>query len=53
MQHHSYKKATLKCSDCDFFGGNEKTMEVHIGKSHSDILECGICEHKAEDLEAP
>ena len=26
-------------------------MEVHIDKSHSDILECGICEHTADDLE--
>ena len=27
-------------------------MELHIEKYHSDILECGICEYKAEDLEA-
>ena len=46
------KKATLKCLDCDFFLENERTMEVYIGKSHSEILESGICEHKADDLEA-
>ena len=27
-------------------------LEVHIGKSHSDILQFVICEHEADNLEA-
>ena len=51
LQTHSYKKANFKCVDCDFVGTNEETMEVHIGKTHANIFECGLCSHKAETLE--
>ena len=27
-------------------------MEVHAGKNHSAILECGLCDYKAKDLES-
>lgn len=48
---HSYKKVEFKCVDCDFVGASDKTMEVHHGKHHSDVFECGICDYKAETLE--
>ena len=48
---HSYKTATYKCSDCDFVGENEYTMNVHVGKHHLEILECGLCDHTAKTLD--
>ena len=51
MQRYE-KTFPTKLLQKDFFGGNELAMEVHIGKSHSDVLECCICEYKAGDLEA-
>ena len=44
MRHHSYKKANYQCIDCDFLGDNQRTMDVHIGKLHSENVECGLCE---------
>ena len=44
METHSYKQANFRCEDCDFVGTNKCTMEVHIGKVHSDDFECGMCE---------
>ena len=41
---HSYVKAVYKCVDCEYVGINEESMEVHIGKEHSDKYECGLCE---------
>ena len=51
MKVHSYSEMKFKCEDCDFWGENELTMEVHTGKYHSEIIECGLCEFKATDLE--
>ena len=51
LQTHSYKKANFKCVDCEFVGTNEETMEVHIGKTHADIFECGLCGYEVETLE--
>ena len=48
---HSYKTATNKGSDCDFVGENEYTMNVHVGKHHLEILECGLCDHTAKTLD--
>ena len=44
MRSHSFKEAKFKCEDCDFVGQSRETMEVHIGKSHTDNFECGLCE---------
>ena len=44
MKLDSYKKAAYKCEDCDFMGESEYMMDVHIGKVHSETIECGICE---------
>ena len=51
LKTHSYKKMIFKCEECDFFGPNELSMEVHTGKFHAEIIECGLCEFKAESLE--
>ena len=51
IKRHSYKKAEFKCDDCEFVGESEETMEVHIGKTHSDRIECGICEIETESIE--
>ena len=51
LRKHSYKTATYKCSDCDFVGENTYTMNVHVGKHHMDVLECGLCDHTAKTLD--
>ena len=49
---HSYKEVQFKCEECDFSGTNEVSMEVHISKIHSEVIECGMCEYEAKDLES-
>ena len=51
MKSHSYKKATYRCEDCTFVGENRATMEVHLGRAHSENLECGLCEFQVGNLE--
>ena len=51
MKTHSYKQIEYRCEECDFLGATPFTMEVHLGKSHSDKFECGLCEFVAKDLE--
>ena len=51
MKLHSYKKAAYKCEDCEFIGESQFTMDVHIGKLHSEQIECGICECVTKTLE--
>jgi dimeric dUTPase (all-alpha-NTP-PPase superfamily) len=51
IKSHSYKNAKLKCHDCDFVGESDITMEVHIGKEHSENFECGLCEFEAPNFE--
>ena len=48
---HSYKKAKFKCSECVFVCQNEISMEVHIGKHHSEQLGCGLCDLEVSNLE--
>ena len=52
MKTHSYKKCEYKCEECDFCGTNKMTMEVHLGKMHSENFECGLCDTVAKDLES-
>ena len=33
---HSYKEANYKCSDCDFASDHIISIDVHIGKCHSE-----------------
>ena len=51
MKSHSYREAHYKCEECDFVGESEITMEVHLGKVHSDKYECGLCDFEAMTLE--
>ena len=51
MKRHSYKEARYKCDDCDFVGESGLTMDVHIGKHHSENHECGLCNFEAKDQE--
>ena len=51
MKTHSYKRAEFKCEECEFCGESELTMEVHLGKNHGEIFECGMCGFVAKDLE--
>ena len=52
LRIHTYKAANYKCDECDYVCGNSMTMEVHIGKLHGEIVECGLCNYKAKDLES-
>ena len=36
MKIHSYKKVDYKCEECYFCGTNCMSMEVHLGKAHSE-----------------
>ena len=49
MKTHNYRKAAFKCEECDFVSGNEWSMEVHHGRMHTEILECGLCDFVAKD----
>ena len=51
MKGHNYQVAKFKCVDCEFVGTNEYTMEVHIGKYHTDVFECVICDYIADTEE--
>ena len=51
LKTQSYKKMIFKCEECDFFGPNEMSMEVHTGKAHAESVECGLCEFKAKSLD--
>ena len=48
---HSYIEVKYKCADCEFVGENDESMHVHIGKAHSEKLECGLCEIEIDTLE--
>ena len=51
MKYHSYKQVEYECEECDYCAENEPSMEVHIGRAHSESFECGLCEFVAGDLE--
>ena len=57
MKSHTYisqndEDTEFKCTDCDFFGKCEWTMQIHFGKNHnSGNIECGLCDFQAKDLE--
>ena len=52
IKTHSYKKCEYKCEECDFCGTNKITMEVHLGKMHSENFECGLCDNVVKDFES-
>ena len=47
----SWDKAKFKCEECDFVGGSQMTMEVHLGRAHSEHFECGLCEYESKSKE--
>ena len=51
MKTHSFKEAKFKCEDCDCVGQSRETMEVHIGKTHTDNFECGLWEQTFGNIE--
>ena len=51
MRTHSYKDAVYKYDLCEFIGGDEIEMEVHLAKLHGESFECGLCTYNAKDLE--
>ena len=51
MKLHSYKKANYQCIDCEFLGDNQRSMDVHIGKHHSENVECGLCELELKTID--
>ena len=51
MRSHGYKKTNFQCLDCEFLGNSRRTMNVHIGKHHSENFECGLCESVFKSLD--
>ena len=49
MKTHTYRKAAFKCEECEFVSSNEWSMEIHHGRIHNNILECGLFDFVAED----
>ena len=52
MITHSYQKLQFKCDECDFWGPNEHTMEMHIKRLHSETITCGMCDFEANEIES-
>ena len=52
MLSHSYHRVEYKCEECDFYGTDDLAMEIHYRKTHSDQLECGLCDNAFSDLES-
>ena len=55
-EHSNWDKEsnTYTCKDCKFVSKSKRTYLVHIGKSHSQPYECGICNSEfktSEDIE--
>ena len=43
---HSYTSTSelkFKCEECNFWGPNRLTMDMHVRKKHSEIISCGMC----------
>ena len=41
----------FKCETCAFIAQDGWTMQIHHGKSHGELFECGLCEFEAKSLE--
>jgi hypothetical protein len=39
MFTHTCHEAKFKCDVCEYGGQNQESMNVHIGRNHSDKLE--------------
>ena len=52
---HAYRSSTYlkyKCDECDFWGPNPISMEVHVRKLHSEIISCGVCGFATKEVAA-
>ena len=52
---HSCKSSSnskYKCDDCEFWGPNTLTMEVHMKRVHSETISCGLCGYEAKNIES-
>ena len=52
---HSYTSGSslqFKCEECNFWGPNRLTMEMHVRRKHSELISCGMCMLvvKSEDI---
>jgi hypothetical protein len=36
-----------KCDECEFWGPNTLTMEVHVKKNHCEHIKCRLCDFEA------
>ena len=55
MITHSIKSSgtlNYKCIECDFWGSNILTMEVHMKKNHSEKIKCGLCDCEFKSIES-
>ena len=51
---HSYRRGgelNYKCDECDFWGPNRLTMNMHFKRLHSETMTCGMCKFEASKLE--
>ena len=51
MKTHSHRLIQYQCNMCSFSEYNDIGIEVHVGREHGEIFECGMCEFITEDLE--
>ena len=49
MYSHSYNNIQFKCDECDFFGSDELSMELHFRKTHNETVECALCDSTFKD----
>ena len=55
MVKHTYIDTTdliFKCEDCDFWGPNAMTMQVHHQKTHAEQISCGLCNHEYNETDS-
>ena len=58
MKTHTYKDNYtgkvfngFKCETCDFTEQDGWSMQIHHGKCHSKLFECGLCDFETNTLE--
>ena len=41
----------IECEHCKYMMNSKETLDVHIGKNHSDNFNCGLCDNTFESKE--
>jgi hypothetical protein len=52
---HAYKgenEVKFKCDECEFWGPNTLTIELHVKKAHCENIKCGLCDYEADGVES-